>query len=238
VQAYAVASVAARAVRQEEVPGCPEAMDDWDAEFAAAARANAAQEKEHALNLKASAVARKTSRIETRRARSEAALSDILPARLQPGTSYHVLSSGDVDALSFIAHLARAHRLDDLLISTFCLSLPDLEWLAQQQTCGRIGHIRIYCGEILRNTYPDVYDRLCSMERAGQADLTIARNHAKITLAAAGSARYTVESSANMNTNPRIEQSAVHSDPALYAFYADFFAGIKCIDKKNRCQTP
>lgn len=217
---------------------CLSDPDDWDAEFAAAARANVVQAKEHALNLKASAVARKASRIETRRARSEAALSDILPARLQPGTSYHVLSSGDVDALSFIAHLARAHRLDDLLISTWCLSLPDLEWLAAQQTAGRIGHIRIYCGEILRNTYPDVYDCLCDMERAGQADLTIARNHAKITLAAAGRSRYTIESSANMNTNPRIEQTALHSDPALHAFYAEFFAGIKCIDKKNRCQAP
>ena len=119
-----------------------------------------------------------------------------------------MLSSGDVDALSFIAHLARAHRLDDLLISTWCLSLPDL------------------------------YDCLCDMERAGQADLTIARNHAKITLAAAGRSRYTIESSANMNTNPRIEQTALHSDPALHAFYAEFFAGIKCIDKKNRCQAP
>ena len=45
----------------------------------------------------------------------------------------------------------------------------------------------------------------------------------------AGGGCYVVESSANLNTNPRIEQAAIHHCEDLYWFYADFFAGLRSI---------
>ena len=41
-----------------------------------------------------------------------------------------------------------------------------------------------------------------------------------------------IESSANVNTNPRIEQSTIHRSADLYAFYAEFFDGIRSIDRR------
>ena len=41
-----------------------------------------------------------------------------------------------------------------------------------------------------------------------------------------------IESSANVNTNPRIEQSTIHRSTDLYAFYAEFFDGIRSIDRR------
>lgn len=61
----------------------------------------------------------------------------------------------------------------------------------------------------------------------------IARNHAKIILACNedDSAYYTLESSANVNTNPRIEQSCLTRNRDLFEFYRDFYAGIKSVSK-------
>lgn len=213
-------------------------MDDlFDAELAAAEQATARDAAATKIRQKTAAIVRKQTRLQLRRATSEATLAQVLPSPIQPGTSCHIISAGDVDALSFIAHVARQHtRLDELLVSTWCLALPDVQWLADQQKARRIGRLRFYCGEILRATYPDTYDAICHLESAGKATLAISRNHAKISLIKAGKARYTIESSANMNTNPRIEQTAIHTDPALHAFYDEFFTAIRCIDAKTRHQ--
>lgn len=40
-----------------------------------------------------------------------------------------------------------------------------------------------------------------------------------------------MESSANVNTNPRIEQTAVHASRDLFEFYKEFFDGIRSIDR-------
>lgn len=211
-------------------------MDDlFNAELDAAYRATAREARAATIRQKTAAIVRKQTRLQLRRANSEATLAQVLPSPIQPGTSCHCISSGDVDALSYIAHIAKQHtRLDELLLSTWCLALPDVQWLAEQQKARRIGRLRFYCGEILRATYPDTYDAICQLERAGKATLAISRNHAKVTLIKAGKARYTIESSANANTNPRIEQTAIHTDPDLHAFYDAFFTAIRCIDAKTR----
>jgi hypothetical protein len=66
--------------------------------------------------------------------------------------------------------------------------------------------------------------------------LIVAKNHSKITLASNAAEAYylTVESSANVNTNPRIEQSAIHCGRDLHAFYLEFFSGIQSIDKHSK----
>jgi hypothetical protein len=42
---------------------------------------------------------------------------------------------------------------------------------------------------------------------------------------------YVIESSANLNTNPRIEQTAITRCEDLYWFYRDFFDGLRSIDR-------
>jgi hypothetical protein len=46
--------------------------------------------------------------------------------------------------------------------------------------------------------------------------------------------RATAQKSANVNTNPRIEQSAIHCGRDLHAFYLEFFSGIQSIDKHSK----
>ena len=48
---------------------------------------------------------------------------------------------------------------------------------------------------------------------------------------AAASSWLVMEGSANVNTNPRIEQTSITNDRALFDFYLEFYRGIRSIDR-------
>lgn len=172
---------------------------------------------------------RTRNRIAARRASSEAILHDLLPAFIEDGDSWHVISGGDVDSLSYLQHLMRAEPWEYLCISTWCMAMQDVEQLAAWLNASRLKWLDAYTGEILPSQYPTVHEALCATVRAHRGRVATFRNHSKVALLAnSETGRYAViESSANMNTNPRTEQTVVTLDSALFAFYADFFAGIK-----------
>ena len=207
-------------------------MNDLFDEFSAAEAELTVEKEHHGQQIRARAIERKTSRMILRRAKSEAVLEEILPPVFEPDTSTHVISHGDVDSLSYLIYLNRRMDIDRVLISTWCMAMPDVEWMRNQIALGRIGGIDFVLGEIFPSQYPDEYTAVAAMEDAGIATMKIARNHAKIM---AGHSKQTglhfvIESSSNVNTNPRIEQTAIHTSRELHDFYIDFYSAVKSID--------
>ncbi len=171
-----------------------------------------------------------------RRANAEATLAEILPARIADGESWHVASRGDIDALSYLRHiLAGVPHLDHVLMSTWCIAKKDLTEIGAWLDAGRIEQFDLYAGEIFPGSYGDEYEHMLNLCEAYGARLIVAKNHSKVTLACNVAEGYyiAIESSANVNTNPRIEQSAIHCNRDLHAFYLEFFNGIKSIDKTS-----
>ncbi len=172
-----------------------------------------------------------------RRANAEATLAEILPARIADGESWHVASRGDIDALSYLRHiLAGVPHLDHVLMSTWCIAKNDLTEIGAWLDAGRIEQFDLYAGEIFPGSYGDEYEQMLNLCEAYGARLIVAKNHSKVTLAHNAAETYyiTIESSANVNTNPRIEQSAIHCSRELHAFYMEFFSGIQSIDKHSK----
>ena len=172
-----------------------------------------------------------------RRANAEATLAEILPARIADGDSWHVASRGDIDSLSYLRHiLAGVPHLDHVLMSTWCIAKNDLTEIGAWLDAGRIEQFDLYAGEIFPGSYGDEYEQMLNICEAYGARLIVAKNHSKVTLAHNAAETYyiTIESSANVNTNPRIEQSAIHCSRELHAFYMDFFSGIQSIDKHSK----
>jgi len=182
---------------------------------------------------------RRTSRIQTRRATAEKRLAEILPARFAAGDSWHVLSHGDIDSLSYVRHaLAGVTHFDHVLMSTWCIAKADLDEIASWLDAGRIDQFDLYAGEIFPNQYSDEYEQMLAMCEIYGCRLVIAKNHSKVTLCenAADGYRLAIESSANVNTNPRIEQTAIHCSDDLHSFYREFFHGLRSIDKHSARQ--
>lgn len=179
---------------------------------------------------------RRQSRHALRRAKAERHLAEILPARFEPGESWHVLNHGDIDALSYLRHaLAGTSHFDFVLVSTCCIATEDMKELHGWLDTGRIDALTICAGEIFPSQYPDEYAMALRLAESYGVRLIVARNHSKVILAehAADGLHLVLEGSANVNTNPRIEQTAIHNDAALLAFYRDFYHALRSIDSKR-----
>ena len=195
--------------------------------------AHAASEKQQMGGGTARA-ARAAQRLQVRRAKAEAHLADILPQRVAAGESWHVISHGDIDSLSYLQHAINGvPYFDYVLISTWCIQRADLEQIARWLDAGRIEQFDLYAGEIFPNQYGDAYEYMQELQELYGCRIVIARNHSKITLASLAEEDYylAIESSANVKTNPRIEQTAVHASRDLFDFYQEFFHGIRSIDR-------
>lgn len=151
--------------------------------------------------------------------------------RLNTGHSYHFITAGDVDSLSYLKAILRSRSLTHVLISTWCMSAEDILQLRQWQEDGRLSTIDLYVGEIFPNTYKVEWSMLREWEEAGGLNrLCVFRNHSKIYAGTSGDFAFVVETSANVNTNPRTEQGVVTIDRGLYDFYKEYFDGIKSFE--------
>lgn len=173
-----------------------------------------------------------------RRAKSEEVLHEILPPVIAPGESWHVLSAGDVDALSYLAHLLRETPMDHVILSTWCMARADVEQLLEWVDAAKIRCLDAYVGEIFPGQYADADELLRPLVRRTGGRVAVFRNHSKLFLARAGARAWVVESSANVNTNPRAENTTITADWELYQHYKAYLDGIRSFDRDFDDWTP
>lgn len=169
---------------------------------------------------------RTASRTEARRARSEEVLGAILPAEIAQGEAWHVISSGDVDALSFFSHLLKSTAMDYVAFSTWCMATDDVARFADWISAGRIGRLDAYVGEIFPGSYAKEHVALCDVVRRCGGRCAVFRNHSKTFLCRAGERAWVIESSANINTNPRTENTVITADMGLFKHHKEYFDSI------------
>lgn len=200
----------------------------------------AAVQRSYRANLQATGEAKATrrrARHNMRRAKAETALATILPARFDDGDTWHVLSHGDIDALSYLRHaLNGVPFFDHVLISTWCIAAEDMHEIQAWLDTGKIESLHLCCGEIFPSQYGDEYELATRMVDTYGVRLTIARNHSKVILAENIEFDYcvTMEGSANVNTNPRIEQTSITRSRELLLFYREFYDALRSIDRSTR----
>jgi len=171
------------------------------------------------------------SRYHARRAASEKLLAEILPAEIDDGDAWHVMSSGDIDSLSFAAHIIQNHVMDYVAFSTWCMSLPDVEAINAWLVDGQIQRLDAYVGEIFPGSYPREYSGLCSAVKPCGGRVAVFRNHSKVFLLRSGLRAWVIESSANINTNPRTENTVITADMGLFEHHKRYFDSIKSFNR-------
>lgn len=199
---------------------------------------HAAAEQTRAIDQRQASAVRTRARINARRARSEAHLAEILPAQIADGDAWHVLSAGDVDSLSYLAHLLKTQRMDYVMLSTWCMAAEDVARLGAWLADGSIGRLDAYVGEIFPNQYSDEHAALCATVRPAGGRVCVFRNHSKIYLCRAGARHWVIESSANINTNPRAENTIITADADLYLHHLAYFNGVRSFARDFDDWTP
>lgn len=162
---------------------------------------------------------------------SEAALDDALDWHLEEGCAYHCISFGDVDSLTYLRHILRQQPIEYLVCSTWCMAMEDAIEISEWVKRGMIGRIDFYVGEIFKNGYRGVRDAIEAIARSGGGRVARFRNHSKVMAGFGKGFDFVIESSANINTNPRTEQTVITVDSGLARFYKEFFDGINSFDE-------
>ena len=170
-------------------------------------------------------------RHQMRRATSEKALEEALDWNWEPGAAYHVISGGDIDALSFLKMALRQQPLDYLAFSTWCMAVADIAELERYMALGRIGRVDSYVGEIFKGSYASEYSRLVALHKAHGGRVCIFRNHSKVFVGFGPAFAFVVETSANINTNPRAENFVITINADLARFYKGYFDGITSFER-------
>lgn len=166
-----------------------------------------------------------------RRVLSELALEKELPWHFERGVSYHCLSWGDVDALTYMRVVVKQQPLKYALISSWCIASEDIAEVRSWLERGYIRRVDWYVGEIFKASYYRQYEELQELCKTLGGRVAICRNHSKLMVMLGERFDCAVESSANVNTNPRIENAVITVDSDLAHWYKEFFDGIKSFER-------
>jgi hypothetical protein len=203
-------------------------LDGFDPADVAAAIAA----RQHDLRvIGASRAMRRQHQTKTRRVNSDEQIALLLPSKIQPDESWHLLSSGDIDVLSLLRHLlAGAGHFDTVLMTTWRINRDDLEQIDAWLDSGLIETYHLIIDQRFQRLAPDEYQLALRLSQQYGGSVSMCMNHSKVTLCGcrATDTWLVIESSANVNTNHRLEQSAIHNCRALHDFYYEAFDGIRC----------
>lgn len=162
-----------------------------------------------------------------KRVASELVLEQVLDWHFQQGTAYHCISQGDVDSLSYLRMALKQQPVEYALVSTWCMAITDVREMESWLERGIIGQMDFYVGEIFQGSYWEVYINLKKVAERFGGRVCIFRNHSKVMVGFGDRFDFVIESSANVNTNPRCEQTCVTVDTGLARFYKDFYDDIR-----------
>lgn len=113
--------------------------------------------------------------------------------RLKDGHSYHIMTSGECDALSFLKLvILNIKKIEYILISSWVISEDDVLQLEKWITNGTLSRVDFYLGEIYPKNYPVGWQMLNELrDNTNCGRIKVFNNHAKI-LAGWGGAKITL----------------------------------------------
>lgn len=158
-----------------------------------------------------------------RRVLSELALEKELPWHFERGASYH--------CITYMRCIVKQQRIRYALVSTWCCASEDIREIRSWIERGYIGRCDFYIGEIFKASYYKQYEELTALCKELGGRVCMARNHSKVMVLFGEKFDAVIESSANVNTNPRIENTVITVDSELALWYKNFFDGIKSFER-------
>lgn len=181
---------------------------------------------------------RRTNQTRTRRVNNDEQIAKLLPAKIDQGDSWHILSTGDLDVLSFTRHLLAGYgHFDSCVMSTWRINTADIEEIARWIDAGKIGEWHLIIDQRFQRLAPDSYAAMLDLNRiyGDSVSVSMALNHSKLTLLEniEQGEKLVIESSANVNTNRRLENTAIHACAVLHDFYSKALNGIRRRYAKN-----
>jgi len=173
---------------------------------------------------------------EYRRAFSEQQLIEAMGGFkiLKENHCYNFITAGDVDSLSYLQLILHYQKLEYCLFSTWCMNAEDVLKFDMWLKDGVIKKMDAYVGEIFPNSYATEWKMLNEIFKKHDCGrIAVFRNHSKIYAGYGDKFYFGIQTSANINTNPRTENGCIIVGEHIFRFYKEYFDGIKSFTEKK-----
>lgn len=138
------------------------------------------------------------------------------------------VSEGKFSSLSFITFVARKTKINNLYISSLRIGKKELAILHKLKQAGRINNIFFVINSIMKKDshqglkykYFESFEEICANN---DWEYKIMNNHSKLFLFDTDCGYYVLETSSNLNENPKIEQFSFEQSEELYNYYKQMF---------------
>lgn len=145
---------------------------------------------------------------------------------------YKYISTGGFSSISFIKFVADRTKINALTVTTLRVGRKELQLLNLLHSQGRLNKCTIITSDLMRKDSVKVkgykyFDDLGRVCKTNGWQLSTAKNHSKVLLFDTESGKYVIETSSNLNENPKIEQFSFERSKDLYHFYYSFFCEMR-----------
>ena len=150
-------------------------------------------------------------------------LAEIMPEVAENKAYTFISVKGGFSSINFIDYIAKKSEIDELTVTTLAVGRKHIRHLDKLP----IKKAKFICSGIFEKRglakeydYYDTFKTIC--ENHGW-EYSNVNNHSKVILMRSAGKKYVLETSSNLNENPKIEQFCFQIDEKLYDFYYEFF---------------
>ena len=142
---------------------------------------------------------------------------------------YHFISvTGGFDCVNFIDYIADNEHIKNLLIASLRIGDTEIEYLNELCNQGKIDGIDSVVSKTFERTNKKYkyFDLLKKKGINNNWNIAVVNNHSKVILFKTTDNYYVLETSANLNTNVKLEQFSLTNSFELWQFYSQFYQKI------------
>lgn len=141
---------------------------------------------------------------------------------------FHTISNGTFDYWSVLSILISLCPgvIEQAFISTWTLNHNTCKEMFDVLDSGKIKKIWVLSGIYFKRREPAVYARLATGLAERNQRLKCSENHAKVAVLIGNNFQVTMEGSANLTANPRIEQNIVTGSKQVAIFHSEWMKEI------------
>lgn len=144
------------------------------------------------------------------------------------GEAFYLHTDKSFNGFTFIAFVAKFHRIKKMYACTYSLSVKVIEAFIEMIDKGDIEQLVLVISDSMLKRNPKSMDRLKALT-AGRGNVTVqfAWSHAKVTLMETDGGHFVVEGSGNFSENASVEQYHFVNDLKVYRFRESMFNEIE-----------
>lgn len=141
------------------------------------------------------------------------------------------ISLGGFSSIGFVKFIAERAHINHLIVSTLRVGKKQLAVLDILKQQGKLDSVTFICGSIQiegnNERKYNYYDNFSKVVEKNDWKVIVYNNHSKILLFDTNKGKFVIETSSNLNENPKMEQFSFEKNEKLFEFYKSAFEEIE-----------